>query len=105
MSTTQFKLPIGAQRQVTIPRKVMPDLALEEGHELLLELSKDGNHAILTPIVSIPRTDLPKPLREKFLARRGEKPTDIPLAEFQRVLRSRAPKASPRYPKAVLTKS
>jgi hypothetical protein len=55
-------------------------LSLEEGGELLLEVA--GDHAILHPMVSVPRRDLPEELREKFLARRGAKPTDMPLNEF-----------------------
>jgi antitoxin component of MazEF toxin-antitoxin module len=80
MATTQFRLPIGAKRQVTIPAACMKLLALEEGGELLLEVS--GDHAILHPMVSVPRRDLPEELRKKFLSRQGEKESDIPLSEF-----------------------
>lgn len=80
MAATQFKLPIGAKRQVTIPRPCMDMLSLEEGGELLLEVV--GDHAILLPAVSIPRRDLPEELRKKFEARRGEKTSDIPLSKF-----------------------
>ncbi len=80
MGTLQFKLPIGAKRQVTIPRDCMNLLALEEGGELLLEIV--GDHAILLPVVSIPRRDLPEDLRKKFEARRGKKASDVPLGEF-----------------------
>jgi antitoxin component of MazEF toxin-antitoxin module len=80
MATVQFKLPIGAKRQVTIPRDCMNLLALEEGGELLLEIV--GDHAVLLPVVSIPRRDLPDRLRKKFLSRRGEKASDIPLSQF-----------------------
>jgi bifunctional DNA-binding transcriptional regulator/antitoxin component of YhaV-PrlF toxin-antitoxin module len=80
MATVQFKLPIGAKRQVTIPRECMDLLSLEEGGELLLQIQ--GDHAVLLPVVSIPRRDLPEDLRKKFEARRGQKATDIPLAEF-----------------------
>jgi antitoxin component of MazEF toxin-antitoxin module len=80
MGTLQFKLPIGAKRQVTIPRDCMNLLSLEEGGELLLEIV--GDHAILLPVVSIPRRDLPEDLRKKFAARRGEKASDVPLDEF-----------------------
>jgi len=55
-------------------------LSLEEGGELLLEIA--GDHAILLPVVSVPRRDLPKELREKFESRRGAKPSDIPVGEF-----------------------
>ena len=80
MATMQFKLPIGAKRQVTIPRDCMNLLSLEEGGELLLEIV--GDHAVLLPVVSIPRRDLPEELRKKFLSRRGAKPSDIPLSQF-----------------------
>jgi predicted RNA-binding protein with RPS1 domain len=55
-------------------------LALEEGGELLLEIV--GDHAVLLPVVSIPRRDLPEEMRKKFESRRGPKPSDIPLNEF-----------------------
>jgi hypothetical protein len=55
-------------------------LSLEEGGELLLEIV--GDHAVLLPVVSIPRRDLPEDLRKKFEARRGTKNSDIPLGEF-----------------------
>jgi antitoxin component of MazEF toxin-antitoxin module len=80
MATVQFKLPIGAKRQVTIPRHCMDLLSLEEGGELMLEIV--GDHAVLLPVVSIPRRDLPEGLRRKFEARRGKKASDIPLGEF-----------------------
>jgi bifunctional DNA-binding transcriptional regulator/antitoxin component of YhaV-PrlF toxin-antitoxin module len=80
MATAQFKLPIGAKRQVTIPRACMDLLSLEEGGELLLEVV--GDHATLAPVVSIRRSDLPEELRKKFEARRGRKSSDIPLGEF-----------------------
>jgi antitoxin component of MazEF toxin-antitoxin module len=80
MATLQFKLPIGAKRQVTIPRDCMNLLSLEEGGELLLEIV--GDHAVLLPVVSIPRRDLPEALRKKFESRRGKKASDMPLGEF-----------------------
>lgn len=80
MAAVQFKLPIGAKRQVTIPKDCMDLLSLEEGGELLLEIV--GDHAVLLPVVSIPRRDLPEELRKKFLSRRGEKDSDIPLSKF-----------------------
>lgn len=80
MATAQFRLPIGAKRQVTIPRDCMHLLSLEEGGELLLEIVDD--HAVLLPVVSIPRRDLPEELRKKFLSRRGEKASDIPLSQY-----------------------
>jgi len=80
MASVQFKLPIGAKRQVTIPKDCMNLLSLEEGGELLLEVV--GDHAVLFPCVSIPRRDLPEGLREKYLSRRGEKASDIPLSQY-----------------------
>jgi bifunctional DNA-binding transcriptional regulator/antitoxin component of YhaV-PrlF toxin-antitoxin module len=80
MATTQFKLPIGAKRQVTIPSKAMELLSLHQGDDLLLEIV--GDRAVLLPAVSIARHELPEDLRKKFLARRGAKPTDIPLDRF-----------------------
>lgn len=78
--TIQFKVPIGAKRQVTIPKDFMKLLSLEEGSELLLEVA--GGQAILTPVVSVPRNELPEELRKKFEARRGAKRSDIPLSQF-----------------------
>jgi bifunctional DNA-binding transcriptional regulator/antitoxin component of YhaV-PrlF toxin-antitoxin module len=90
MATVQFKLPIGAKRQVTIPMDCMDLLSLEEGGELLLEIV--GDHAVLLPVVSIPRRDLPDELRKKFEARRGKKPSDLPLGEFLAEIGDGAPK-------------
>ena len=53
MGTFRCKLPVGAKRQVTIPKKCMDLLSLKEDGELLLEV--DGDDAILLPVVSIPR--------------------------------------------------
>jgi len=78
--TAQFKLPIGTKRQVTIPRDCMDLLSLQEGNELLLEVA--GGRATLTPIVSVRRDELPEDLRRKFEARRGAKPSDLPLSQF-----------------------
>jgi len=97
MGTAQFKLPIGAKRQVTIPRACMDLLSLEEGGELLLEVV--GDHATLSPIVSIPRRDLPEELRRKFEARRGRKSSDIPLGEFLGELASKGTQKTKPEPK------
>lgn len=78
--TAQFKLPIGTKRQVTIPKDFMDMLSLEEGNELLLEVA--GGQVTLTPIVSVRRDELPPELRKKFEARRGAKPSDLPLSQF-----------------------
>jgi antitoxin component of MazEF toxin-antitoxin module len=80
MATMQFRLPIGAKRQVTIPRDCMKLLSLEEGGELLLEV--EGDHAILHPMVSVPRRELPEELRKKYISRMGAKDSDIPLSEY-----------------------
>ncbi len=80
MATMQFRLPIGAKRQVTIPAACMKLLSLEAGGELMLEVA--GDHATLHPMVSVPRRELPEELRKKYLSRLGAKDTDIPLSEF-----------------------
>lgn len=93
MATATFKLPIGAKRQVTIPRVCMNMLSLEEGGELLLEIV--GEHAVLLPVVSIPRRDLPEELRKKFLSRQGEKASDIPLGAYLDHLGYKSAEAAP----------
>lgn len=94
MATTQFRLPIGAKRQVTIPAACMKLLSLEAGGELLLEVA--GDHATLHPMVSVPRRELPEELRKKYLSRMGAKDTDIPLSEFlDHIGYKRAETASP----------
>jgi bifunctional DNA-binding transcriptional regulator/antitoxin component of YhaV-PrlF toxin-antitoxin module len=80
MATTQFKLPIGAKRQVTIPSKAMELLSLHQGDDLLLEIV--GDRAVLSPAVSVARHELPEELWKKFSARLGSKSTDIPLDQF-----------------------
>jgi bifunctional DNA-binding transcriptional regulator/antitoxin component of YhaV-PrlF toxin-antitoxin module len=80
MATTQFKLPIGAKRQITIPSKAMELLSLHQGDDLLLKIV--GDRAVLMPAVSVPRHELPEELWKKFSARLGAKPTDIPLDKF-----------------------
>jgi antitoxin component of MazEF toxin-antitoxin module len=103
MATVQFKLPIGAKRQVTIPRDCMNLLSLEEGGELLLEIV--GDHAVLLPVVSIPRRDLPEELRKKFLSRRGEKASDVPLSKYlAQIGYNRAEPAPPRKSSAAKKK-
>lgn len=80
MATMQFKLPIGAKRQVTLPKPFMELLSLDQNSELLLQVV--GDRAILEPVVSVPRCDLPEELRQKFESRRGAKSSDIPLESF-----------------------
>lgn len=93
VATMQFRLPIGAKRQVTIPRDCMKLLALEEGGELLLEVA--GDHAILHPMVSVPRRELPEELRKKYLSRMGAKDSDIPLSEFLEQIGYKAAEVAP----------
>ncbi len=89
-AVASFKLPIGNKRQVTIPSKAMELLSLEQGDDLLLEIA--GDHAVLHPAVSVARHELPEELWKKFAARRGAKPTDIPLKTLLREIGYR-PKA------------
>ena len=71
MASLRFRLPIGAKRQITLPRALMALLSLEEDDELLVEVV--GDQAVLTPVVSIPRAALPEELRRKFESRGGRK--------------------------------
>jgi len=80
MSTSQFRLSIGAKRQVTVPEELLEQLRVPERGELLVEVI--GDHAVVTPIVSAPRTPIPEELRRIFESRRGAHPSDIPLAQF-----------------------
>lgn len=77
MTEMTFRLPIGNKCQVTIPKKCMGLLSLDVGDDLLLEVKSD--HAILHPMVSIPRRELPEELWKRATSRRGSKPTDIPM--------------------------
>jgi DNA-binding CsgD family transcriptional regulator/bifunctional DNA-binding transcriptional regulator/antitoxin component of YhaV-PrlF toxin-antitoxin module len=80
MATRQFQLSIGAKRQLTLPAELLEQLQIPERGELLVEVI--GDYAIMTPIVSVPRTHLPEELRRTFESRRGAQSTDIPLAQF-----------------------
>src|ERR1700723_1782723 len=80
MSPNQFRLLIGAKRQVTLPAEFLERLQLPERGELLVEVI--GDHAVITPLVSVPRTQLPEDLRRVFESRRGAQPSDIPVAQF-----------------------
>jgi bifunctional DNA-binding transcriptional regulator/antitoxin component of YhaV-PrlF toxin-antitoxin module len=80
MPTRQFRLSIGAKRQLTLPAELLEQLHVPERGELLIEVI--GDQAVVTPIVSVPRTHLPEELRRTFESRRGAQPTDIPLAQF-----------------------
>lgn len=90
MAITQFKLPIGAKCQVTIPKQCMGLLSLAVGDDLLLEV--EGDRAILHPMVSVPRNELPEALWKKFAARKGARPTDIPLDTLLKEIGYRSPK-------------
>jgi bifunctional DNA-binding transcriptional regulator/antitoxin component of YhaV-PrlF toxin-antitoxin module len=94
MASAQFKLPIGAKCQVTIPKQCMGLLSLSVGDDLLLEVEDD--HAVLHPMVSIPRRELPEELWKKFEARRGAKATDVPLKTLLNEVGYRAAKAPER---------
>jgi DNA-binding CsgD family transcriptional regulator/bifunctional DNA-binding transcriptional regulator/antitoxin component of YhaV-PrlF toxin-antitoxin module len=89
MSTNQFRLSIGAKRQVTLPAEFLEQLQLPERGELLFEII--GDHAVVTPMVTVPRTQLPQELRRVFESRRGAHPTDIPLAQFLKEVGYEAP--------------
>jgi bifunctional DNA-binding transcriptional regulator/antitoxin component of YhaV-PrlF toxin-antitoxin module len=94
MAIARFKLPIGAKCQVTIPKRCMGLLSLAVGDDLLLEVKED--HAVLHPMISVPRHELPEELWKKFAARRGARPTDIPLKTLLDEVGYRAPKAPKR---------
>jgi bifunctional DNA-binding transcriptional regulator/antitoxin component of YhaV-PrlF toxin-antitoxin module len=91
MATTEFELPIGLKRQVTMPQQLMDLLSLEEGQTVLVQV--EGGRAILRPMVSVVRDELPEALRKKFESRRGKKPTDIPLSAFTKKLEQQKKKA------------
>ena len=84
MSTTEFELAIGLKRQVTMPQQLMNLLSLEQGQKVLVRV--EGGHAILKPMVSVVRDELPEELLKKFESRRGKKSTDIPLSAFMKKL-------------------
>jgi len=87
MSTTEFELPIGLKRQVTMPQQLMKLLSLEQGQTILVQV--EGGHAILKPMVRVVRDELPPELLKKFESRRGKKSTDIPLSAFMKKLEQR----------------
>ena len=80
MPQNQFKLLIGAKRQLTLPAELLKQLQIPDRGELLVEII--GDHAVITPMVSMPRTQLPENLRRTFESRRGAQPSDIPLGQF-----------------------
>jgi bifunctional DNA-binding transcriptional regulator/antitoxin component of YhaV-PrlF toxin-antitoxin module len=89
MSTNQFRLSIGAKRQVTLPAELLDQLRVPERGELLIEVI--GDHAVVTPMVSVPRAPLPEELRRTFESRRGAQPSDVPLAQFLKEVGYQAP--------------
>ncbi len=81
MSTTnEFQLSIGAKRQLTLPSELLDQLQVPDRGQLLIQVV--GDHAVITPMISVPRTHLPEELRRTFESRRGAQPSDIPLAQF-----------------------
>src|ERR1022692_1170256 len=76
----QQTVTIGSKRQFTLPKTMADSMGLDEGSQLLVEMRPDC--IVLHPAVSLKRADLPEELLAKYEARRGAKPTDIPLAEF-----------------------
>lgn len=80
MSTSRFKVSIGAKRQVTLPAEILQKLQIPERGELMVEVI--GDHAVITPMVSMPRTELPEELRRTFESRRGPQSSDVPLEKF-----------------------
>lgn len=86
---TQFRLSIGAKRQLTLPSELLEQLQVPERGELFVEII--GDHAVITPMVSLPRTELPEDLRRTFESRRGARPSDVPLAQFLEKVGYKAP--------------
>jgi bifunctional DNA-binding transcriptional regulator/antitoxin component of YhaV-PrlF toxin-antitoxin module len=82
MSTTtnEFRLSIGAKRQLTLPCELLEQLQVPERGELLVQVI--GDHAVITPMISVPRAQMPEELRRTFESRRGAHSSDIPLARF-----------------------
>jgi DNA-binding CsgD family transcriptional regulator/bifunctional DNA-binding transcriptional regulator/antitoxin component of YhaV-PrlF toxin-antitoxin module len=80
MPTNRFRISIGAKRQVTLPAELLEQLQIPERGELHVEVI--GGHAVVTPMVSVPRSQLPEELRRTFESRRGANPSDIPLPQF-----------------------
>lgn len=80
ISARQFRLSIGAKRQLTLPSELLEQLQVPERGELLVEVI--GDHAMITPMVSMPRTQFPEELRRAFESRRGAHSSDIPLPQF-----------------------
>ena len=89
MSTSQFRLSIGAKRQVTLPAELLEQLRVADRGELLVEVI--GDHAVVTPMVSVPRAQLPEELRRTFESRRGARSSDMPLAKFLEEIGYQAP--------------
>jgi DNA-binding CsgD family transcriptional regulator/bifunctional DNA-binding transcriptional regulator/antitoxin component of YhaV-PrlF toxin-antitoxin module len=89
----QFRLSIGAKRQVTLPAELLEQLQVAERGELQVEVI--GDVAVVTPMVSVPRTQLPEELRRTFESRRGAQPSDIPLTQFLKEIGYEPPAEKP----------
>jgi antitoxin component of MazEF toxin-antitoxin module len=80
MAANQFRLSIGAKRQVTLPAELLQQLQVPDRSDLFVEVI--NGHAVLTPMVTIPRAQLPETLRQTIQSRRGALNSDIPLAQL-----------------------
>ena len=99
----QFKLQIGAKRQVTLPARLLELLALEEGSEIQIYVDKE--HATLVPMVSVPRHLVSRALLQEMESRRGLRSSDLTLDEFatQIGVRREIRSASPGDPRRTLS--
>jgi AbrB family looped-hinge helix DNA binding protein len=75
-----YDLVVGAKRQVTIPPKLLKQLALKEGDYLRVTVA--GQTVSLEPMVSVPRSLVSDALLQEMEARRGSKANDLTLKEF-----------------------
>jgi AbrB family looped-hinge helix DNA binding protein len=76
-----FTLVIGAKRQVTFPARLLELLSLKEGNEI--EISVEDGQISLVPMVRVPRHFVSPALLERMEARRGAKPSDMSLGDFE----------------------
>jgi AbrB family looped-hinge helix DNA binding protein len=76
-----FTLVIGAKRQVTFPARLLELLSLKEGNEI--EISVDNGQISLVPMVRVPRHFISPAFLERMEARRGAKPSDLSLDDFE----------------------
>jgi len=75
-----YDLVVGTKRQVTIPPKLLKQLALKEGDYLRVTVA--GQAVSLEPMVSVPRSLVSDALLQEMEARRGSKASDLTLGEF-----------------------